>query len=209
MTPGITLQPWERVSLSWDERWLHGVFVSQGFEDPTRAYMLYVEVVDPAAPSQPQTSVGMTYLGLTPKLAITPQFAIGVRRQCDLNDGYGPWCGVFAPPTTGAAPGVAWTQRLRLQPGVDVGGAGVFVAADKHTIAFRIPRAALGPKAQAGKGGKTSALLRLTGHLVHGGAGQEWKDVLPAFAMPWTNAATGYLEVALDGDGVAANWPAK
>ncbi len=216
LTPGITLQPWERVSLSWDERWLHGVIVSQGFEDPARAYVLYLELVDApavgqAVPPPTQTGLGMTYLGLTPKLAFAPQIAIGVRRSCDLGDGYGPWCGVFAAPAPSAAPGAAWSQRLRLQPGVDVGGAGVFVAADAHTVAFRVPRAALGAKAlavQPGAPAAAPAVLRVTGHLVHGGAGQEWKDVVPAFAMPWTNAATGYLLVPLGGDGDAASWQA-
>jgi hypothetical protein len=204
LKPGITLAPWEHVSLSWDARWLHGVIVSKGFEDATRAYLLYVEVVDAKSPTQALPADGMTYLGLTPKLPFTPQVAIGMRSGCDLSDGYGPWCGVFRRDATGA-----FSQRLRLLPGHDVGGAAVFVAADKHTLSFRIPRAALGPAAQAPLTGTSAAKLRVVGHLVHGGAGDEWKDVLPPTATPWQAATTGYLEIDLAGAADAATWVQK
>ncbi|MCB9740626.1 MAG: hypothetical protein H6747_15285 [Deltaproteobacteria bacterium] len=207
LTPGITLQPWERFALTWDARWLTGVVVAEAFEDPTKAFVLYVEVVDPSAPTPPQTATGMTYLGLTPKLAFTPTAAIGLRAGCDLGDGYGPWCGVFArDPKTGT-----FAQHSRLAPGQALGGAGIWLAADKHTISFRIPRAALGAAAMAAKAGGTAkaATLRITGHLVHGGAGDEWKDVVPPFAMPWKNAATGYYEIDLGKAAAVANWAAK
>ncbi|MEY3012025.1 MAG: hypothetical protein RIT45_760, partial [Pseudomonadota bacterium] len=204
LTPGITLAPWERVSLAWDARWIYGVVVSKGFEDATRAFVFYLQVVPPGASAPPQTGQGMTYLGLTPKLPFTPEFAIGVRSGCDLGDGYGPWCGVFA---RDAATG-AWSQRSRLAPAAALGDAGLWVASDKHTVAFRIPRAALGPAAMAPKPGTTAASLRLAGHLVHGGAGDEWKDVVPAFAMPWMNAATGYYVIDLGEAADASAWQA-
>lgn len=181
-TPGAPLAPWERVGLHGDARHLHGAVVSQGFEDPARAYLLYLEAIAPgpgeAAPP-PQPAPGMKYLGQTPSLPFTAACAVGLRSGTDLGDGYGPWAGLHC------REGGVWRLVARLQPGVDL-----FVAADKHTVAFRLPRGALGPKAL-----QPGTLLRVTGHLVHAVAGQEWKGLLPPSATPWQGSGGGYLEL--------------
>ncbi len=186
IVPGVTLAPWERFGLRWDSERLYVAVVAKGFEDPARAFVLYLQT-DPAGAAQ--LSVGMTYAGLTAELPFTPTHAIGMRAQSDLDDGYGPWSGVFARDAAGG-----WHVERRFEPGI-----AVWTAVDAHTMAAVIPRSALGGAKQ----------VRVAGHLVHGGAGTEWKDVVPAGHAPWQAQATGYLVVDLGAEVPASGWAAE
>ncbi len=176
LVPGAQLAPWGRFALSWDARDLYVTVVSKAFEQGLKPFVLYVQGAAKGALPGAQTSQGLTYLNLTPKLPFAPDFAVAVRSQSDAGDGVGPWSGVFARTQAG------WAQRSRFEPGVDV-----WLAADKHTMTVRVPRALVG----------AGAKLRMAGHVVWALPAHEWKAVVPSVAMPWKNAATGYVEVDL------------
>lgn len=187
LTPSIQLATWEKFGWSWDADWLYIAVVSKGFEQPLRAFMLYVESINSTSTAA-TPSTGMTYLNLTPQLPFAPTHLIGLRERTDNNDGFGPWNGVWRKESAG------WVLQTRWKPGRDS-----FVAQDKHTISVRIRRTELG---QATK-------LRIVGHLVHGGAGNEWKVTLPSTHTPWKSHTTGYIELDLGQAPGPAAWQTK
>jgi hypothetical protein len=75
--------------------------------------------------------------------------------------------------------GTAWTLVRRFEAGQDM-----FVAADRHTISFRLDLALLGNPSQ----------LRAASHVLWGQAGGEWKDLWPAGHTPWLSGG-GTFEI--------------
>ncbi|MCB9638514.1 MAG: hypothetical protein H6727_06345 [Myxococcales bacterium] len=184
LTPGATLETWERFALTWDDDWLYVAVVSKGFEDDLRAFMLYVEPAQTASAPTAQ-STGMTYLQQTSQLPITATHLIGVRYKTDNQDGLGPWSGVWRREAGG------WVQQQRFKEGRDV-----WSASDRHTMSFRIRRSALGG----------TRWIRLVGHLVYAVSGNEWKAVLPSTHTPWTSSGVGFLQIDLDQSKASSAW---
>ncbi|HAN31450.1 MAG TPA: hypothetical protein DCQ06_07615 [Myxococcales bacterium] len=170
VTPGLTLAPWGRVGLTWDDRFMWLSVVSKAFEQGLKPFILYLAPADGA----PKPSTGMNYLNQSPKLAFVPKWAIGMRSQSDNNDGFGPWSGVFE------RVGDQWTQRLRFEPNESY-----WLATDKHTITVRVPRELIGAQGP----------MRITGHVVWALPGNEWKHTVPSDAAPWSTTGTSFFVI--------------
>ena len=188
LVPGIPLAPWARLALDWDDDWLYLVVVGKGFEDDLKAMMIYLQATDGLQTAQP--APGLPYLGLSAMLPFQASHVIGLRSKTNVGDGAGPWAGVYE---RGSGD---WRLQTRFQPGV-----AMWLAADKHTVALRLHRAELA--------GLKAKKLRLAGHLVHGGAGNEYKAVVPAGHTPWKASATGYYEIDLNGSHPVKGWLEK
>ncbi len=191
VAPGVKLASWAKFALDWDDDWLYLVVVGKGFEADLKAMMVYIQAGD-ALPA-PQPAPGLTYTNLTAMLPFTASHVIALRSKSDAGDGYGPWAGVHERSSGD------WRLQTRLQPGV-----AMWLAGDKHTIAVRIHRAELAPPGVA-----AIKKLRLAAHLVHGGAGHEYKAVVPPAHAPWKTATKGYYEIDLSGAHPVANWTVK
>jgi hypothetical protein len=128
--------------------------------------------------------MGKPYGGLTPQLPFTPTHLIAVRRTSDSGTG-GPYDGVYTPASS-------WGDRATpLAEGVDY-----WIAGDHHTIAVRVPWTALGCPSR----------LRLSAHVVHGAVANEWKDIVPTTATPWTVSGGAFYEIDLSGDPAISGW---
>lgn len=185
--PGILLETWERFGLTWDNDWIYIVVVSKGFEQDLKPFHLYVESSSTTLPAA-KPGQGLTYLKQTPELPFTANFMIGVRQKTDVNDGFGPWNGVWKKTSAG------WKLQTRFRLGVDF-----WLAGDKHTIAYKIHRAELG----------WPTSIRLAGHYINNVPSNEWKVVIPQGHTPWKASSQGYLEVTLGLDTEASKWLTK
>jgi hypothetical protein len=185
LAPGATLSGTDAVAITWDASYLFVTVTSDAFLSDYEPFHLYLETG--AAPLGAATpSAGKEYGGLTAALPFTPTHLIAVRRVSDA--GTGPYDGVYTP---GGAP--AWATRATpLAEGTDV-----LVSSDNRTISVRVPWTALG-------GCPTG--LRLTAHVVHGVAGNEWKDLVPATTTPWLTDGGGYYEIDLTQAPPSSNW---
>lgn len=187
VTPGITLETWERFGLTWDKDWIYIAVVSKGFRQDLKPFNLYIQAGGASLPVA-QSSTGLNYLNQTANLPFTPTHMVGVRQKTDANDGFGPWNGVWKN-TSGK-----WSLQTRFQSGVDF-----WVAGDKHTVAYKIHRAELGwPKT-----------LRLSGHFVNAIPSNEWKVVVPKSHTPWKTSSQGYLELSLGSSTDSSKWLIK
>lgn len=182
MTPGATLQSWDRFALTWDSEFLYVTMVSQAFEDQYKPVHVYVEAATTLGPATPST--GKVYSSLTPELPFSPTHLIALRRRSDSGMG-GPYNGVYTPASS-------WNDRaLPLDSGSDY-----WVASDNHTISVRVPWVALGCPSQ----------LRLSAHVVNAVSANEWKDLAPATATPWTTSGGAFYEIDLSGDPAISGW---
>jgi len=184
IVPGVRLQAWERFGLRWDDDFIYLAVVSEAFEAPYRAFHLYLESASEAL-GVPRPGRGLEYSNLVPQLPFTPSHLITVRRQNDDAQGQGPWNGVFRQTADG------WRRDARLVPETQY-----WVAQDHHTLSIRLPRALIGAPRQ----------IRLSGHLVNGVPGEEWKLTVPARHTPWTPNEGGYLEIDLAGPATGDAW---
>jgi hypothetical protein len=181
ITPGAPLEPWERFALSWDRDYLYVTMVSRAFEDQYKPLHVYLESADVLA--DPVASAGKEYSGRIPELPFAATHLIAVRRTSDSGAG-GPYNGVYTPAD-------GWGDRA-----FSIEAADTFVAADHHTISVRVPWRALGCPSR----------IRLTAHVVNAVEGDDYKDLVPTGATPWTSAATGYYEIDLSGAPASEGW---
>ena len=163
-------------ALAWDKQQLYITVTSSAFADQYEPLHVYLETSLPAAVA----SQGKEYSGLVPQLPFTPDYLLAVRR---VSGGYD---GIYTPAMT-------WDSlALPLAEGTDV-----LVSADNSTISLHVPWSALGGCPHA---------LRLSAHVVHAVAGNEWKDLAPATATPWLAAGGGYYEIDLTGSIAVDTW---
>lgn len=182
LTPDpLTLnQPWELFGLAWDRDFLYVTQVSQGFEDEYEPLHVYLEASD--ALGTPTSTTGKEYSGLTPALPFAPTHVVAAR----VTDGVDAYNGVYTPDAQWS------TKALALVSGVDV-----FVSADRHTLAARVPLEALGCPTH----------LRLAAHVVHDVVvANEWKDVVPTGHTPWAAPGGAYYEIDLTADPSVSSW---
>jgi hypothetical protein len=169
LVPGAQSQPWSAFGLEWNDDDLFIAMVSESVAVPHKPVMIYLEAIT-GTPSEPAASQGLEYSGQVPTLPFSANYAIALRRVSAL-DGDGPWNGIWRRTDTG------WQRQERLATDVDY-----WPGQDGHTLAARIPRAALGSPDQ----------IRLVAHVVHEVQAEEWKDVIPADHTPWENGG-GFL----------------
>lgn len=184
LTPGVTLQPWERFAMTWDDDFLYIAVVSEGFEAPYKPFNLYFEgggdSLGPLSAGQ-----GIEYSGLRAALPFDATHLITVRRLSEDGDDGGPWNGLLVNGPDG------WQRVARLTPQQQW-----WISADQHVIAMRVPRAWLGQPRR----------VRVAGHLVNAEPANEWKDTVPATHTPWTASNTGFFEIDLDGPTPVSGW---
>jgi hypothetical protein len=169
-------------ALAWDRQRLYVTVGSSAFASAYEPLHVYVEVGATLGTVQP--AQGKEYGGLIAQLPFSPTHLIAARRVSD--SGTGPYDGVFVP-----AGGWA-TRETALVDGSDV-----FVASDMSALSVQVPWTALG--------GCPSA-LRVVVHVVHGAAGNEWKDLVPTTHTPWLAPGGGYYEIDLTGETAVASW---
>ena len=181
--PGAPLAGTDEVALTWDRTNLYVTVTSDAFLDPYQPLHIYVETgAAPLAAATPST--GKEYGGLTAQLPFTATHLIAIRRTSD--SGTGPYDGVYVP-------GPAWdTRATPLTAGTDV-----FASSDNRTLSARVAWTALGGCPTA---------MRLTLHVVHGVAANEWKDLLPVTATPWVAPGGGYFEIDLTQPPPMSGW---
>ncbi len=174
VVPGVPLQPWEAFAMAWDRDHLYVTVVSEAFEDPYKVFNLYMEAsVGP--PGEPQTSAGLQYSDLSPRLPFDATHVLSVRQLSDDGQAEGPWNGVFA------REGGQWSRAARLVPGQQW-----WLAADQHTISIKVPLALVGDPAH----------IRVVGHVVNAEPANEWKVTIPAEHTPWEDHGA-FLEYTL------------
>lgn len=182
LTPGATLETWERFALTWDPDYLYVTMVSRGFEEDYEPVHVYLEAAESLGAATP--SAGKEYDSLVPELPFTPTHLIALRRVSDSGVG-GPYNGLYTP-------AASWEDRaLGLVDGIDY-----WAAADHHTLAARVPWSTLGCPSR----------LRITAHVVHGEVGNEWKDLVPVGATPWASGGGAYYEIDLGADPAITGW---
>lgn len=184
LTPGSTVQSWERFALEWDDDFLYITVVSELFEADYKTFNLYLESASGTLGSATPTT-GIDYSNLIPELPFTPTHAITLRKLSEDGSASGPWNGLWRPDSSG------WYQQQRFEYGRDV-----FLAADNHTISVRIPRAALGDPAQ----------LRLAGHMVNAETNNDWKLAVPAGHTPWATGGGTHYTIDLSGAHPVSSW---
>jgi hypothetical protein len=169
-------------AIAWDANALYVTVTSDAFLDGFQPLHIYIEATtDLGAPMKSQ---GKEYGGLVPTLAFTPTHLIAARRISD--SGTGAYDGVLLPAQS-------WTSRaISFTSGVDM-----FVSSDNRTISTKTPWSVLG-------GCPTH--LRLSAHVVHGVAGNEWKDLIPSTTTPWLASGGGYYEIDLTAPPAVATW---
>lgn len=186
LTPGVVVNPWSRFALTWDADYLYVSIVSAIFEQPYTPYVLYLEgaqgALGAAAPG-----AGIEYSGQTPSLPFTPNLMITTRERSEDGSAAGPWAGVWRRGSQG------FEQIKRLDYGRDM-----WLAADKHTMSMRIPRAWLGDAKR----------LRLAGHAVLAQPNNPYGEVVPATHTPAV-AGGGYFEIDLEGAPAISGWTLK
>lgn len=174
----------DAVRLSWSPTALYLTVHSGAFADGAKPYHLYVQAGTALPAGTPST--GKEYGGLTAALPFTATHLIAIRRTNDF--GSGAYDGVYLPAGT-----PAWTTlATALTPGTDV-----FIAADNAELSVRVPWAALG-------GCPTQ--LRVAGHIVNGGAGTEWKTLVPAAHTPWMTPGGAAYTLDLTGPAAVSGW---
>jgi hypothetical protein len=181
--PGAPLAGTDEVALTWDRTNLYVTVTSDAFLDPYQPLHVYLETG--AAPlAAAVASTGKEYGGLTPKLPFTATHLIAVRRTSD--SGTGPYDAVYTPASS-------WdTRATPLAAGTDV-----FASSDNRTLSVRVPWTALGGCPTA---------MRMTIHVVHGVAANEWKDLLPITTTPWVAPGGGYFEIDLTQPPPMSGW---
>ncbi len=174
----------DAVRLSWSSTALYLTVHSAAFADGAKPYHLYLQAGTALPAAAPST--GKEYSGLTAQLPFTATHLIAMRRTNDF--GSGAYDGVYVPTGT-----PAWSTRATaLVPGTDV-----FIAADNAELSVRVPWSALG-------GCPTQ--LRVAGHVVNGGAGTEWKTLVPAAHTPWMTPGGGAYTIDLTGPAAVSGW---
>jgi hypothetical protein len=169
-------------ALTWDASRLYVTMTSDAFASSFEPIHVYLETG--AQLAAPQPAAGKEYGGLIANLPFTPTHLLGARQVDD--SGTGPYDAVFLPDA-------AWTTReMPLVPGTDV-----FVSPDHRTISMQAAWSALG-------GCPTS--VRVAFHVVHGVAGNEWKDLAPTTHTPWLASGGGFYEIDLTGVQAVSTW---
>lgn len=185
LAPGATLSGTDAVAITWDASDLFVTVTSDAFLSDYEPFHLYLET-GPAPLDTATPAAGKEYSGLTPTLPFTPNYLVAFRRVSD--SGTGAYDGVYTP---GGTP--AWTTRATAL----VQGTDVLISSDNRTISATIPWTALGGCPTA---------LRLAAHVVHGVAGNEWKDLVPSTTTPWLTTGGGYYEIDLTQAPLSSNW---
>lgn len=186
-TPGIPVAMTDGVGFDWDNDWIYLSVNSRSIQmAQDRPYMLYVQAeTTPFAAAA--TRRGMTYFDQTPNVPFEANYVLAFRRQSDLNDGAGPWNGLFR------WDGARWVRALRFENNRDF-----WVASDGSTLSVRLPRSQLGLPTR----------LRLAGHLVQGGG--NYNVTVPADHQPWVMGRTqGFYEIDLAGAHPVRSWTAR
>lgn len=177
LVPGATLAA-DGAALAWNRTHLFVTVSSIAFGAAFEPLHVYVETG--AALAGPLAAQGKEYGGLVPALPFSPTHLIAVRRVSDA--GTGGYDGVFVPTDQ-------WqTRTLALE-------ADTYAAPTELSV--RVPWAALGG---------CPAQMRLALHVVHGVAGNEWKDLVPTTHTPWQTPGGGYYEIDLTGPQDVASW---
>ncbi len=169
--PGARLQDWSRFAIDSDDDHVYITQVSEAFEGDFTPWMVYFGDGDTGTGSRQ----GMEYDGLTSELPFAADWAIGLRVTSDSPEG--PWNGLFR------WDGTNWVRERRFELNRDY-----WVAADRHTLSVRVPRASL----------RGSSTVQVASHIVYAQPGNEWKETVPDDHTPWTPSTTGYLTVELD-----------
>lgn len=175
-TLGAPIETWDALAVSTDGNDLVAAQVSLAFETDFAPWMLYLQV-DPAGAAAPAD--GMPYaigaVSQAAKIPFTPDFVVATRAVAGTGPNAGPWSGLYR------RDGASWTLVRRFEAGQDM-----FVAADRHTISFRLDLALIGNPSQ----------LRAASHVLWGQPAEEWKDLWPAGHTPW--AAGGGVSEIID-----------
>lgn len=176
---GAPLDAWNAVGLDWDAQHLYVSVVSSAFEEDFAPVMIYLQAgVGDLGPAVPGVGSPYTRGSVTAPagLPFTPTHQITLRASNTLGPDGGPYNGVWA------YDGVNYALRQRL-----AWDSSAWIAADRHTLSARIPRALLG----------THDTVRIAAHVLWGVAGQEWKGLVPAGHTPWQADGGSYLELDL------------
>ncbi|MGE5183281.1 MAG: hypothetical protein ACM31C_14525 [Acidobacteriota bacterium] len=175
----------DAAAIAWDRAKLYVTVTSSAFTSAYEPLHVYVEAGTALAAAAPST--GKEYGGLVPQLPFTPTHLIAARRVSD--SGSGTYDAIYTPATS-------WTvQEMPL-----VAGSDVLVSSDQQTLSIEAPWSALG-------GCPTT--LRLAVHVVHGAAGNEWKDLAPTTHTPWQAPGGDYYEIDLTGSTAVASWTVR
>lgn len=170
----------DAAALAWDHTHLFVTLTSAAFAAPYEPLHIYLETGTTLGSATP--TAGKEYGGLVPMLPFAPTHVIAIRRVSDA--GTGGYNGVFVP-------GDGWAVRTLALDGA------TFVSADSKTLSVQVPWSALGGCPTA---------LRLAIHVVHGQAGNEWKDLVPSTHAPWLANGGGYYEIDLTASPAVAGW---
>ena len=174
----------DAVRLSWSPTALYLTVRSTVFGDGSRPYHLYLQAATTLPAAVP--SAGKEYGGLTAQLSFAPTHLIAIRRTDDF--GSGPYDGVYVP----AGPQPWATRATALVPGTDV-----YASSDNAELSVRVPWSALGG---------CPLRLRVAGHVVNGGAGNEWKTVVPTGHTPWMAPGGTAYTIELTGPAAVSGW---
>jgi len=177
LTPGAMVGS-DAAAAAWDRTHLYVTVSSIAFGSAYEPLHVYVETG--SALGTAAAAQGKEYSELTPALPFTPTHVIAVRRVS--NAGTGAYDGVFVPTDQ-------WQTRT-----IDL-DADTYAASTQLSV--RVPWSALG-------GCPTQ--MRLALHVVHGVAGNEWKDLVPSTHTPWVMPGGGYYEIDLTGTAAVAGW---
>ncbi len=181
--PGAPLAGTDQIAITWDATNLYVTATSDAFVQPYEPLHIYLQAGAAPLPTA-VPSTGKEYSNLTPQLPFTATHLIAIRRVSDA--GTGPYDGVFTP-------AAGWTTRAT--PLVE--GTDVFASSDQKTLSARVPWTALGGCPTA---------LRMTVHVVHAVAANEWKDLLPTTTTPWVAPGGGWFEIDLTQPPAMAGW---
>ena len=183
--PGAPLAGSDQLAITWDATYLYVTAASDAFVQPYEPLHIYVQAgAAPLPAAVPGT--GKEYSSLTPELPFTATHLIAIRRVSDA--GTGAYDGVFTPAG-------GWARVTPLALGTDV-----FASSDQKTLSARVPWTALGGCPTA---------LRMTVHVVHGVAANEWKDLLPTTTTPWVAPGGGWFEIDLTQPPPMIGWAIK
>ncbi|HEX5063129.1 MAG TPA: hypothetical protein VFV99_27325 [Kofleriaceae bacterium] len=177
LAPGAMIGS-DAAALAWDRENLYVTVSSIAFGSAYEPLHVYVETGMTLGTAA--AAHGKEYSGLTPALPFTPTQVIAVRRIS--NAGTGGYDGVFVPTDQ-------WQART-----IDLDSA---TYAASTQLSVRVPWSALG-------GCPTQ--MRLALHVVHGVAGNEWKDLVPSTHTPWVMPGGGYYEIDLTGAAAVASF---
>jgi hypothetical protein len=179
ITPGAMLGT-DQAAIAWNASHLFVTLTSNAFMAQYEPLHVYLETG--ATFATVAAATGKEYSGLTPALPFSPTHLIAVRRVS--NSGSGGYDGVFVPTDQWQARTIALDTET-------------FASADNRTLSVRVPWTSLG-------GCPTS--MRLALHVVHGQAGNEWKDLVPSTHTPWLAPGGGYYEIDLTAAQAVAGW---